>query len=576
MLRSALLSVVICACLVESRRPSSRKPSRPPHIIFLFADDVGWNDVSFHGSRQIPTPNLDALAAWGVVLQRHYSMPTCSPSRTALMTSYYPSRTSVGHMVYPAAPKGALELRFKLLPQWLKDLGYRTHMLGKWHLGYKSIEYTPTWRGFDTFFGYYNGEGYYFNHTVAWQGHCGLDMWHNIGHRVQPVTNLTGVYSTSAYTNQARKIIADHDTNKPLFLYVAYEAAHSTCNGCTPEAPQEEVDKFAYIEASNRTFFAGAVDVMDQSIGQVLEALQSRGMLADSVVVFASDNGAGPLASAAAEFPNAGSNWPLRGAKEGQWEGGVRTPALFWSGRALKDLPRAPSQQVVHLVDWAPTFYAAAGGDISKLGDVDGKDLWRALSTGTEKDRGDVIVELEGHKQMSAIISGRYKLVYRPGGPDDPQLDERVPPPRGQPPDDLDLDALMKSSAAWKALQSAARDGGHGTSSAPMPNWRQKAVLHCSKGNESSNDESVASNFDPYDAVFVFDIFGDPCETKNLASARTEVRDKLLKKLDRYRRAFHPRPGNNETDERGFPDRHRCLWEPWLGVKPAPYQNCSC
>ncbi|KAH6921879.1 hypothetical protein HPB50_005755 [Hyalomma asiaticum] len=260
----------------------------------------GWNDVSFHGSRQIPTPNIDALAATGVILQRHYSASTCTPSRAAA------TRLHVGYQAFPPAPERSLSLRFQLLPQWLKRLGYSTHIIGKWHLGYSSVEYTPTWRGFDTFFGYYNGASYYFNHTLLWKGHCGLDFWRNSGKRTRPATNLKGVYSTDAFTEEAVQIIRKHDDRKPLFLYMSYQGVHSSCKGCPAEAPRRNADKFSYITARNRTLLAGAADAVDSSVGRLLEALQSRAMLAHSVVLFASDNGAGPLSTSNDELPNAG------------------------------------------------------------------------------------------------------------------------------------------------------------------------------------------------------------------------------------------------------------------------------
>ncbi|KAH7941465.1 hypothetical protein HPB49_013977 [Dermacentor silvarum] len=198
---------------------------------------------------------------------------------------------------------------------------------------------------------------------VMWKqlgdGHCGLDLWRNVGNTTQAVTDLNGVYSTYAFTDEAKRIIAKHNPGKPLFLFLSYQAVHASSMGGTAEAPQDVVDGFAYIKARNRTMFAGALAVMDRSIGEVLAALQSRGMLADSVVAFVSDNGAAPLKTT---YPaNAGSNWPLRGVKEGVWEGAVRTPAVFWHTRLRGSSPRPPSQQMMHLVDWAPTFYAAAG-----------------------------------------------------------------------------------------------------------------------------------------------------------------------------------------------------------------------
>ncbi|KAL1441162.1 hypothetical protein MTO96_008896 [Rhipicephalus appendiculatus] len=380
------------------------EPSVRPHIIVLLADDL------------IPTPNIDALAATGVILQRHYSASTCTPSRTALLASVYPARTNVGYQAFPPASKRSLSLSVQLLPQWLKRLGYTTHMVGKWHLGYSSLEYTPTWRGFDTFFGYYNGASYYFNHTLFW----------------------------------------------PLFLYLSYQGVHSSCDGCTAEAPRRNVEKFSYIKARNRTVLAGAVDALDESVGRLLEALQSRGMLANSVVLLASDNGAGPLATSNDELPNAGNNWPLRGGQGGRL------------GRRDQDAGGAVVRQPPR---YSTAAALPAGGDVSDLGMVDGRNFWTSLTTGEGEGRKEVLLELEGQRQTSALISGRYKVVKRPGGPNDELQDLRVAPPEGEPSDDLDLDELMKSSAAWKALQAALGvSNSTSTSTSLRPNWRAEAT----------------------------------------------------------------------------------------------------
>ncbi|KAH6925396.1 hypothetical protein HPB50_004523 [Hyalomma asiaticum] len=521
------------------------KTSKPPHIIFILADDLGWNDVSFHGSRQIPTPNIDALAAHGVILLRHYATPVCTPSRVAFLTARNPPSVGMDYVPLPQAAKSALPTNIELLPQWLKRLGYSTHMIGKWHLGYKSHEYTPTWRGFDTFFGYYNGLEYYFNHSIDSSGHCGLDFWRNEGHTTQAVTDLDGTYSTYAFADEAKRIISDHDPEKPLFLYLSYQAVHSSCQDCIVEAPEEVVNSFSYIEAYNRSVYAAALHLMDRSIGDVLAALQSRGMLADSIVVFASDNGAAPLKDITAA--NAGSNWPLRGVKSTVWEGGARTPAVFWYGRLSDRLPLPPSQQMVHITDWAPTFYAAAA-EVAK--------------------RTVVIFPRCG--------TFRYKLISRPLSESDPLTDSRVPPPKGQPPEDVDLDAAMQSSDAWKALQQASRDIGSSGRSVPTKNWRQEATVKCNGQATSGDDQDVAGNFDRDDTVFVFDVFNDPCELNNLASSEPQLRDKLLKKLAAYRTQFPSHLQGMKIDDRGYAEYHHCTWSTWLDVEETEYQNCPC
>ncbi|KAL3223814.1 hypothetical protein MRX96_027122 [Rhipicephalus microplus] len=224
------------------------KKSEPPNIVFILADDLGWADVSMHGSAQIPTPNIDALASTGMALNNYYVQPLCTPSRAALMSGFYAIHTGFQEgPILPGVP-AALSLKFKILPEYLKDLGYETHILGKWHLGYFNLNYTPTYRGFDSFCGLYTGPNDYYSHILEW----------------------------------------------PLFLYLAHQATHSGINPTPLESPEENVAKFPYIGEPDRTIYAGMVDAMDQSIGVVLEALEAESMLDNTIIVFSSDNGGSP------------------------------------------------------------------------------------------------------------------------------------------------------------------------------------------------------------------------------------------------------------------------------------------
>ncbi|XP_075751137.1 arylsulfatase B isoform X3 [Rhipicephalus microplus] len=226
---------------------------KPPNMVFILADDVGWADTSLVGGYQIPTPNLDALAANGLLLTQHYTMQTCTPSRAALLTGLYPIRMGMQRDVLLPAQPGGMNLSVPTLAERLKDLGYKTHALGKWHLGYSSIDYTPTRRGFDTFFGYYNTAKYYYFPGLNFDNRCGRDYWDD----EQLVTDADGVYDTDLITNRAVDIISKHDTDKPLFMYMASLAAHGETMTRTTDAPERNLAKFPYIGDRNRTLLAG-------------------------------------------------------------------------------------------------------------------------------------------------------------------------------------------------------------------------------------------------------------------------------------------------------------------------------
>ncbi|GIX73979.1 arylsulfatase B [Caerostris extrusa] len=348
-----------------------KETSQPPHIIFIFADDLGWNDISLHGSPEIPTPNIDALALNGLILHNYYTWWLCTPSRGSFLTGKYPTRLGLQHSALRAGEASGLPLYEVTLPQRLKKLGYRTHLIGKWHLGYKTKEHTPTYRGFDTFFGYLNGYIDYYDHTI-WEDTLipnvpyfyGLDF-HN-GTTI--LKDKQGQYATHLFTEEAENIILNHDTSKPLFLFLSHIAAH-TGNGYRPhQAPPEVISKFKYIKNISRRIHAAIISVMDDGVGKVFQALDQKDMLKNSIVMFVSDNGG-------SRYPGEvhASNYPLRGEKETQWEGGIRVPAAIWSPLLKLDKPRI-SKQLMHVSDWLPTFYRIAGGDLADLGQIDGYD----------------------------------------------------------------------------------------------------------------------------------------------------------------------------------------------------------
>lgn len=155
-----LLSILIFTSKAEER----------PNIIVIVADDLGWNDVGFHGSNEVKTPNIDALAYDGQILNNYYVNPICSPSRSALMTGMYPIHTGLQHGVIGMGQDRGIPLNFTLLPEFLHNLGYQSHAVGKWHLGYSRAEYLPTKRGFGSHYGYWAGMQDYYSHTIYLPG----------------------------------------------------------------------------------------------------------------------------------------------------------------------------------------------------------------------------------------------------------------------------------------------------------------------------------------------------------------------------------------------------------------------
>ncbi|CAG2174489.1 unnamed protein product, partial [Oppiella nova] len=248
---------------------------------------MGWADVGYH-SDHVLTPNIDTLAADGIVLNHYYTHPVSCPSRAALLTGVHPIHTGLQNFVIINQSPTGLPLHYKLLPQYLKQHNYATHIVGKWHLGYARREFTPTYRGFDSHVGFWGYNKQYFNHTACdtWPDECGLDSRHNMTF----TTDGTGVYSTHYFTDRCLHIIDGHNsTYQPLFLYMPYQALHAARAKHTV-APQNYIDMFAYIESDKRRRLAAMAYSVDESVGLIVDRLHSKGMLDNSIIVFASDN----------------------------------------------------------------------------------------------------------------------------------------------------------------------------------------------------------------------------------------------------------------------------------------------
>ncbi|XP_072941442.1 arylsulfatase I isoform X2 [Epargyreus clarus] len=514
-----MLSLFILFCVFSCTRGTR------PNIVLIIADDLGWNDVSFHGSGQIPTPNIDALAFSGIMLQNYYVTPICTPSRASLMTGKYAIHTGMQHTVlYGAEPRG-LPLTEKLLPQYLKELGYRTHLVGKWHLGSYKREYLALNRGFDTHLGFWTGKIDMYDHTTQEKGSWGFDF--RRGYQV--AHDLFGVYATDIYTDESIKIIKSHNKSSPLFLTVAHSAVHSG-NPYEPlRAPDALVANFSAINNRQRQKYAAVLTKLDESVGKVVETLQNEGMLQNTIILFSTDNG-GP---AAGFNDNAASNFPLRGVKNTLWEGGVRGVGVLWSP-LLTQKARVATQRV-HIVDWLPTLLSAAGFNLGTLHDLDGIDQWEALSEDLKSNRTTLVHNIDDIFGSASITmdewkvhkgtnyNGAWDFWYGPSG----------------------RDAAYDAAAPGRARAGrAARALGLMPADDTVAQLREAATVQC------GNHEPAACR--PLLAPCLYNIEDDPCETRNLADKEPEVLRRMLDELERINRTVVP-PSNKELDPRGDP-----------------------
>eukprot|EP00756_Hemistasia_phaeocysticola_P056821 Hpha_TRINITY_DN33465_c0_g1::TRINITY_DN33465_c0_g1_i1::g.848::m.848 len=396
-----------------------------PHIIHVVADDLGWNDVSLHGSSQIPTPTIDRLAREGVTLDQFYVNPVCSPTRSALVSGRQTIHTSIYNPLAHHENDGLNGTcnrpdsgePCRLLPQVLGSLGYRTAMVGKWHVGMYNWSWVPQSRGFDFFTGYYTGAEDYYTH-VSTDG--AYDMQFN--NAVD--WDARGKYSTELFTERAIGVIEEHAANHsdtPLYLYLAYQAMHSPL-----QAPQRWIDRFSHINDTSRRTVAAMVACLDDGVRNVTAALSASGMDAsNTLLIFHTDNG-GP---ANGENDNMASNMPLRGRKASVHEGGVRGVA-FMQGFGLKKTGYI-NRRLAHVSDWyfsLPTL-ALRGLDGAAdpkeeaalrayLGEQpaflpgDGIDVWDALASDEVSPRTELIhVAQPGSKADGALRVGDWKLL---------------------------------------------------------------------------------------------------------------------------------------------------------------------
>ena len=368
-----------------------------PNIVYILSDDQGFKDVGYHGS-PISTPNLDALAQGGARLEQFYAQQMCTPSRAALMTGRYPFRYGLQTIALPSGATYGLATDEWLLPQALKEAGYTTEIVGKWHLGHADRKYWPLARGFDYQYGPILGEIDYFTH----EAHDFVDWFRN----GEPLDE--DGYVTELIGREAVRRIESHDGSKPLFLYVTFTAPHAPY-----QAPDAYLARYADVADPNVRAYYAMVTAMDDEIGRIVAALDARGMRENTLIVFQSDNGGPRSAQFTGEVDTSGGvipadNAPFRDGKGTYYEGGTRVITLAnWPGRIAAG---SVVDEPVHIVDMYPTLAGLAGASTAKSKPLDGVDVWSTISTGAPSPREEIVYGVEPYQ--AGLRQGRWKLVW--------------------------------------------------------------------------------------------------------------------------------------------------------------------
>ena len=411
MLAMASWQLVVLMCLVLSaavqcvKSPAADKP----HIVYILADDWGWANVGYHRNpptREVDTPNIDSLVKEGLELDQFYVYPFCSPSRSSLISGRLPIHVNVingGINKYnpddPVSGYAGIPRNMTGIAAKLKEAGYATHQVGKWHAGGATPDHIPTGRGFDTSFGYLQAANDYYTEV---DGNCNgtdiVDLWDSN----KPATGVNGTgidhYEEALFEERLMKIVNNHDTSTPLFLFYAAHLMHRPL-----EVPDRYVQKFSFIDDKNRQYYHAMVKYLDDVVGNLTTALRKRGMWDNLLLVTTSDNG-GPLTGA--------NNYPMKGGKFSQWQGGIRVNGFVSGGYLPEKMRGQKSEGYIHITDWYATFCALAGVDPTdkaaakaNLPPIDSLNMWPLISgANSTSPRTDIPVT------YYTLISDDYKI----------------------------------------------------------------------------------------------------------------------------------------------------------------------
>jgi arylsulfatase A-like enzyme len=390
MRRLTVIQALIVLLSLIGATPASAQTR--PNVVLVVMDDVGYGDYGAYGAPDIRTPNVDRLAREGVKFTDFYAAPSCTPTRAALITGRYYQRTAleVPLGAAPAAGRG-LPATGRTLPQLMKNAGYATGLIGKWHLGYAANQ-IPKAHGFDYFFGFLSGLVDYYQHTDQ----TGKpDLFEND----KPV-QVEG-YMTDLITERAMRFI-DQNAQQPFFLEVAYNAAHWPFQ--VPDKPSVAPDNARFVQpheehTATRADYAAILERADQGVGRIMDLLQKRGLTRNTLVIFTNDNGGEWLSR----------NAPLFHRKTTIWEGGIRVPLIMkWPAR----IPSSrTSAQPGFMFDLTATILAAAEATVPADAKLEGINLLPIVTGQAQPIERTLFFRVTGARAQRAVRQGDWKLL---------------------------------------------------------------------------------------------------------------------------------------------------------------------
>jgi arylsulfatase A-like enzyme len=398
-MRIVFTAFVVAAALGQAGILHAQSADRP-NVVLIITDDVGYGDIGSYGAPDVKTPNIDSLAKNGTRLTDFYAAPNCSPTRAALISGRYQQRfrieTPIG--AARAAADQGLPATGRSLPQLLKNNGYRTGLVGKWHLGYRK-DFSPLAHGFDYFFGFKSGLIDYYQHTDQQGEH---DLFEN-----DEPAHVAG-YSTDLFTERSIRFI-EQNAGAPFFLEVAYNAAHWPFQ--VPDHPSVAPNNARFVQpqdnpTNTRQDYVAVLERVDRGVGQILAALERRGLARNTLVIYTQDNGGEWLSR----------NAPLFNRKNSVWEGGIRVPAILrWPGRIPAG---ATSSQAGIVMDLTATILAATNSTVPADARLEGINLLPLLQQGAARTERTLFFRITGPaRRQRAVRQGDWKLMIDGNSP---------------------------------------------------------------------------------------------------------------------------------------------------------------